>query len=256
MSPTNGTNWGHGTVRPQNTDAEHRGAENRRSATDRPQRGTPPRRPRPSYEQMMERRRIAAERRKIRRSIFLTRLCLCLILYVVFCLLIAAFVFSLYRGGASFEGRPLDIIEKETDKDGKEKETAYKIPANKCCTGGVQYVSTAWLSRLYGLTVAGDKERVTVYFHGGDQRLSVYNGSCVVLVNGQPVRLSSKIIFTDDYYLPMELIKTYFTGVIIEYNNEKGRFRLLRDPKADGISLRLKSPEESVPATKGMDFFT
>jgi len=147
----------------------------------------------------------------------------------------------MYRGGGAATGCPLALV----GEDGKVFHTE---PAEKCFIDGTQYISASLLSAFYDITLAGDRDTLTVYFHGGNQYLTVYSGSYIVRINGDPARLSSKTIYTDDYYLPLELIKTYFKGSIIEYNKEKDRFELSRDPEEQELRLRLQKPLEETGA--------
>ena len=129
-------------------------------------------------------------RRRERREIFLARLSLCLIIYVVFCLVTALFVYSLYTGGSGDDGYKLEI----TDSEGN---SVKKITAAKSNIDGVQYISASDLALLYKFTLAGDKNQVTLYFHNISQSISLYKDSSAVEINGSMIRLSSKIIFTD-----------------------------------------------------------
>ena len=160
-------------------------------------------------------------------------------IYAAFCLLTALFVYSLYTGGSSASGDKMVIA----DSEGK---ALKKISAEGANINGTQYVSASTLALLYDFTLAGDKRQVTLYFHNIDQSISLYQDSAAVEINGSMVRLGAKIIFTDDYYIPIELIETYFYGAIIE--RDKGTTTLSRTGKDDGFTLRVHAPETPIPA--------
>ncbi len=198
--------------------------------------------PKPTQEQIDAARKRKAMQERLRRErkeTFFARLSLCLIIYVAFCLLTALFVYSLYTGGDSALENKLVI----TDSEGKAIET---ISASASNIDGVQYVSASDLALLYKFTVAGDKEQVTLYFHNIDQSLSLFKNSSAVEINGSTVRLSSNIIFTDDYYIPLELIENYFYGAII--TREAGKTTFYRSGENDGFTLRVALPTPAVPA--------
>ena len=226
MSTENSTNRGKVPVKPHNI----------------PQKRTNvPKKPL-TAEQIDARNKRMAEQERLRRErreTFFARLSLCLIIYVVFCMLTALFVYSLYTGGSSDSGYKMVIA----DNEGK---AIKKISAEGSNIDGTQYISASNLSLLYDFTLAGDKQQVTLYFHNISQSISLYKDSAAVEINGSMVRLGAKIIFTDDYYIPVELIETYFYGAIIK--REKGTTTLSRRGEDDGFTLRVHAPETPIPA--------
>ncbi len=193
-------------------------------------------------EQIDARNKRIAEAQRLRREkieTFFARFTLCIIIYVVICLLTGFFVYSLYNGGGAEQGYRLYIADSKGTP-------VKKISAAASNIDGVQYISATNLSLLYKFTLAGDKNQVTLYFHNIDQSISLYKNSAAVEINGSMVRLSSAIIFTDDYYIPVELIETYFYGAIIK--REKGITTLSRTGEDDGFTLRIHAPQPAVPA--------
>ena len=226
MNTENNTNRGKRPQKTQNID---------------PKRPAAPKKPLTQEQIDARNKRIAeAERkRRERRETFFARLSLCLIIYVVFCIVTALFVYSLYNGGGADAGYRLYI---EDNKGNNIK----KISASASNINGFQYISASDLALLYKFTLAGDKEQVTLYFHNIDQNVSLYKNSSVVEINGSKVRLSTDIFFTDDYYIPVEMIETYFHGAIIK--REKGITTLSRRGEDDGFTLRVHAPVPAVPA--------
>ena len=253
LSTENNTNRGLRPQKAQNIAPKNRAST--RQGVSRPQRGGTARlaatqnarprtaeKPKPTPEQIdaARKRKAMQERlRRERRETFLARLSLCLIIYVIFCLFTALFVYSLYTGGSAVQENRLVIA----DSDGKAIE---KISALASNIDGCQYVSASQLALLYKFTIAGDKEQVTLYFHNIDQSISLFKDSSAVEINGATVRLSSNIIFTDDYYIPIELIENYFYGAIIK--RESGVTTLSRGGENDGLTLRVQSPAPAIPA--------
>lgn len=226
MSAENSTNRGKGPVKPQNI----------------PQKRPAPKRVPLTAEQIDARNKRIAEKERLRRErreTFFARLTLCLIIYVVLCLITTLFVYSLYTGGGADTGNRLYIA----DSEGK---AIKKITAASSNIDGVQYISASDLALLYKFTLAGDKKQVTLYFHNIDQSISLYKDSSAVEMNGSTVRLGAKIVFTDDYYIPVELIETYFYGAIIKM--EDGTTTLSRRGEDDGFTLRVHAPTPAEPA--------
>jgi len=179
------------------------------------------------------------ELRRQKKETFFARLTLCLIIYVVLCLIISVFVFSLYRSKGSEAVGGIVIA----DAKGK---AIHKVSAEKAEINGEQYISASTLSKLYKFTLAGDKQQVTLHFHNIGQSISLFKNSSAVEINGSTVRLRTQIVFTDDYYIPIELIETYFYGAIIK--KKDGVTTLSRTGEDDGFTLRVHAPQVSVPA--------
>lgn len=225
MSAENHTNW------VSNADKAHNVAQKAPSGAQK----------RPVSPQAAERMRRAAERRRRKRETFLVRLAFCAAIYFTVCLLIAGFVVSLYRGSTVSDDAARIVVK---DSNGKE---LCKLAAEDANVNGVEYISASALSKLYSFTLAGDKNEVTLHFHNIGQTVSLHKNSAAVEVGGESVRLGAKIIFTDDYYIPLELIENYFNGAIIERDSKKGVITLSQNAEAS-FYLRLQLPQETVSA--------
>lgn len=222
MSAENNTNWGNPPVKTQNID------------------GTRQKRPPLSAEEI-ERRRLAKEkaeeRKREKRETFFVRAVFAFGVYLLCCLLITAFVASLYLTGGGEEYNALDIVDSKGEVLYTQEDEAFII-------GNTPYISAEGLATLYDFTLAGDKQQVTIHFHNIGQSLSLYKDSSAVMMNGEQVRLNAPILFTNDYLIPLELIKNYFSGAMIKYDSEKGRATLSRVDK-DSFSLSIHQPEET-----------
>lgn len=181
-------------------------------------------------EEIEERKRKAAEARRERRSVFFARFVFGTIVYALCGLVIFGFVASLYLWTEESELLTLNV----TDPKGEVLHTA---TGDGFIINNVPYVSATALAEIYDFTLAGDKNRVSLHFHNGEDSLSLVKDSSAVEVNGCKVRLSAPIVFTDDYYIPLELIRNYFNGVTIVYDSEEGEARLY---KRDDVAFSLK----------------
>lgn len=225
MNAENHTNW------VNNADKAHNVAK---KAPSGPQK-------RPVSPQAAERMRRAAERRRRKRETFLIRLAFCAAIYLTVCLLIAGFVVSLYRGSTVSDDAARISVR---DSEGNE---LCRLSAEESNVNGVEYISASALSKLYKFTLAGDKNEVTLHFHNINQSVSLHKDSAAVEISGESVRLGAKIIFTDDYYIPLELIENYFNGAIIKRDDDKGVITLSQNAEAT-FYLRLQLPQETVSA--------
>ncbi len=201
---------------------------------------TPPRKP--LTPEMEERKRRALALRRQKKETFIARLTLCVAIYLAFCLAIVGFVLSLYRGSVVSDNACAIVV--ADDKGG----TLYKLSASRADINGVEYISASALAKLYKFTLAGDKNEVTLHFHNINQSLSLFKDSAVVEMNGEKIRLGAKIVFTNDYYIPLELIENYFNGAIIERNEGRGLITVSQNNTAD-FYLRLQLPQ-TTPAVR------
>ncbi|MBQ3195554.1 MAG: hypothetical protein IJB65_03710 [Clostridia bacterium] len=198
--------------------------------------GAPKRVRRLTPEEIEERRLKAAEQRREKRETFFVRFIFGVAVYMLCCLIIFGFAASVYLRTTDIELAELNIV----DAKGK---ILYTAEDEAFIINNVPYVSATGLAVLYDFTLAGDKTRVSMHFHNVDESISFTKDSTGVYINGQPVRLTAPIIFTDDYYIPLELIRNYFLGVTIIYDSEKGLATLSADKEA--FSLKLHSPVET-----------
>lgn len=225
MNAENNTNWGKQPKKAQNI---------AKKRAKKPQK-------RPLTPEEEAKRRRALERRRRKRETFFARLILCVAIYMAFFIAITGFVVTRYRGSKVSDYAAALVV---ADNEGK---ALYKIPAAQADINGVEYISASALSTLYKFTLAGDKNEVTLHFHNIDQSISLFKNSAVVEINGENVRLGAKIIFTNDYFIPLELIENYFDGAIIERDTKKGVITLSQNEKVD-FTLRLHLPQLTTPA--------
>lgn len=225
MGSENNTNW------VNNADKAHNVAKKAPSGAQK----------RPLSPQERERLHRAEERRRRKRETFLVRFAFCAAVYLMVCLIITGFVVSLYRSSTVSDDAARIVV---ADGNGKK---LYELSAAEANVNGVEYISASALSKLYDFTLAGDKNEVTLHFHNIGQSVSLHRDSAVLEMNGESIRLGAKIIFTGDYYIPLELIENYFNGAIIERDDDKGVITLSQNSEA-AFYLRLQLPQETVSA--------
>ncbi len=192
-------------------------------------------------EEIEERRLKAEERRRERRATFIARFIFGSIVYLLCCLVIFGFTLSVYFWNTESELAELNVLDSKGN-------VIYEAKDEEFIINNVPYISATGLAALYDFTLAGDKTRVSMHFHNVDESLSFTKDSTGVYINGQPVRLTAPIIFKDDYYIPLELIRNYFLGVTIIYDSEEGVATLSADREA--FSLKLHSPAETETPNK------
>lgn len=190
-------------------------------------------------EEIEERKLQAAERRRQKRETFFARLIFGTIIYVLCALIIFGFVATMYFWSESPEILTLEVL----DSKGNVIES---LEGEEFVFDNVPYVSATVLSKLYDFTLAGDTNRVSLHFHNAEESVSLTKDSTLVEINGCRVRLSEPIIFTDDYYIPLELIRNYFNGVTIVYDSEEETARLSVDEDLT-VFLKLHLPEGTEP---------
>lgn len=258
MNTENGTNRGNPqqrahNVAPQKTPAN--GAKRKKSPVQttapkkgagqgRPQRSAPKAPPTPEqlarYEKIKKIKQQKKQQKRERRVIFVIRLFAALLAYIFVLGCTALLVFALYSSNfGTSNALHIKYSENENPK---------KIAASTANIDGVMYISATDLGLVYSFTLAGDKQQVTLYFHGIDQSLSLFKDSAVVEINGSPIRLGAKILFTDDYYIPLELIETYFYGANID-RSEEGKVVIIRTSDDDGFYLRVQAPSTTEPVS-------
>lgn len=169
------------------------------------------------------------------------------VFYVILMLIIALFIW--YSFGTLSESTTLYSL-RVMDSDGETRIASYSVEEANNRYG--LYVPYSVLAPLCGFGVAGDSEQVTLYLPdaGGSTGSILCNkDSSLIEINGNPVRLSSPILFQgDDYLLPVSLFESYLSGLEITYDDEK-QICSLTVPAKPLFSLKLHRPEPADPCT-------
>ena len=206
--------------------------------------GAPKRVRRLTPEEIEERKLKLAERKRERRATLVARLIFGGVVYLVCCIVIAGVALSAYFWSSESELAELNIVDAKGNVLYEAKDEAFII-------NNVPYVSATGLAKIYDFTLAGDKTRVSMHFHNVDESISFTKDSTGVYINGQPVRLTSPIIFTDDYYIPLELIRNYFLGATIRYDKEEGVATLSANKEAFTLKLHPSVETPTPNQSKG-----
>ena len=169
------------------------------------------------------------------------------VIYVVIVLIIALFIW--YSFGTLSENTTLYSL-RVMDSDGETRIASYSVDEANNRYG--LYVPYSVIAPYCNFGVAGDSEQVTLYLPdaGGVTGSILCNrDSSLIEINGNPVRLSSPILFEgDDYLLPVSLFESYLSGLDITYDDEK-QFCTLTVPAKPAFSLKLHRPEPANPCT-------
>lgn len=194
---------------------------------------------RPTPEQLEARRKAEAKRKaaaKQRRETFFIRLAFTLGVYIILCLIIAGLIAVLYSSDAeSKKSYSLKLMLDETK--------IYSASTGTMRADGGLYLPVNRLSQLCSITVAGDSKELLIYFHDGAQTLTVTKDSAVVAINDTPVRLGSKVLFSDDdVKLPVELFERYVDGITVNYDEDTAVCTVSKSSD-EAVRLKLKAPE-------------
>lgn len=169
------------------------------------------------------------------------------VIYLLAVMIIALFVW--YSFSTPAESETLYSLRIVTEADG-ERKVSYTVGQANNSYG--LYLRYSDLAPLCDFGIAGDEEYVTLYLPpegqvGNEKSDSVTfcRNSSLIYVNGNPVRLSSPILFEGtDYLLPVSLFEGYLSGLDITYN-EEDRLCVVTVPEKLSFSLKLHKPVEA-----------
>lgn len=132
-------------------------------------------------------------------------------------------------------------------------ETLYRMDAETANTEYGLYIPFEYLSEIASFGLAGDGDNATLFIIGTDNRIECTKNSSLVIINGNPVRISAPILFQDNEYLiPVVLIENYINGIDVSYDKEEMICAVSSDIGKSDVALKLRLPE----ALKQPDYFT
>ncbi len=106
------------------------------------------------------------------------------------------------------------------------------------------YVPFEYLAEISSLGLAGEGDNVTMFIIGTDNRIKCAKNSSLVVINDNPIRISSPILYKDgDYLIPVSLLENYIKGVDVTYDKEKMVCSISSDVKKSDISLSILLPD-------------
>ena len=107
------------------------------------------------------------------------------------------------------------------------------------------YVPFNSLSSIANIGLAGDGDDVTMFIIGSDNRIEGTKNSSLIIINDNPVRISSPILFENgDYLVPIVLIENYINGIDVVYDDDKMICQVINDIGKSDIELTLHLPED------------
>ncbi len=157
--------------------------------------------------------------------------------YLVFSLFIAGLIFYSFNETAdNTEIYSLNVVYDER--------ILHKMDAETANTDYGLYIPFEYLSEIASFGLAGDGDVATLFIMGTDNRIECTKNSSLIIINGNPVRISSPILFeNNDYLIPITLIESFVTGIDVTYNEEKMICSVSSDLGKSNVSLKLKLPE-------------
>ena len=183
----------------------------------------------------------ATKKRKRRKSILgqlFAFFIVFLALYLLFTLLIVGSVWYSFNSTAeNTEIYSLKLVYDET--------TLHKMDAETANNEYGLYVPFTYLSEIGSFGIAGDGETVTLYLIGTENRIECTKNSSLVVINDNPIRIASPILYEEgEYLIPVLLIENYINGIDVVYNNEEMICSIVADAGKSDIELKLLLPED------------
>ncbi len=163
---------------------------------------------------------------------------------VVFLLFVMyAILLALVAGGVLYSfnksGRSPQAYSLRLNSEGKR---LYYFDAEEVNNAYGFYVPFENLSVLCDLSIIGDKDKIIVSVNDSSGSVVCSNNSSLVYVNHNPVRLSSPVLFYNDFLLPVELIDNYFLGLTVEYDIDNYVCNISREEDFGELMLKMESP--------------
>jgi len=192
------------------------------TAQKRPPNGQPPQRKR---------------RRRINFSSLAAVLILFLATYLILSLLVVAFIWYSYNSG----GESDDIYSVKIVYD---ENVLHKLSTSKANNEYGLYIPFEYLAEISSFGLAGNGDSMTLFIIGTENRIECTKNSSLVVINDNPVRISSPILYENgDYLIPVTLIENYVNGIAVNYDNEDMVCTLEVGLSKSDIELNLLLPD-------------
>ena len=186
-----------------------------------------------------ERQKAAKKRRrKATFSSVMAVLILFLAFYAVLSLLIAGMVlYSFHSTADSDEFYSISVIYDENE--------LYEIDSDDANNEYGLYIPFEYLAEISSFGLAGDGDDITLFLIGTDNRIKCTKNSSLVVINDNPIRISSPILYEDgDYLIPVVLLENYINGIDVTYDREEMVCSISSDLSKSDVTLKLLLPEE------------
>jgi len=196
--------------------------------------------------QKMSRQDRIKKRRKAARAQLLAVLIVFLAFYLLFSLFIGAWIlYSFKNSDDSSEIYALHVVYDE--------HTLHKLKAKDVNTDYGLYIPFEYLSEIGSFGISGDGDSARLFIIGTDNMIELTKNSSLVIINGNPVRISAPVLFEEnDYLLPVVLVENFITGIDVSYDDKKMICRVSSDVRKSDVAFKLALPEpHPIP-----DYFT
>ncbi len=186
-------------------------------------------------------KRKSVRKKKRKNSGALSQLAAVLILflavYLVFSLFVAGMViYSFYDTTEANEIYGINILQNN--------KKIHSLKADEANNEYGLYVPFNYLSEIASFGLAGDGDNVTLFLIGSENRIECQKNSSLIIINGNPIRIQSPILFEDgEYLIPVSMLEKYINGINIEYDNENMICKISSEIEKSDIALKLLLPE-------------
>ena len=197
-----------------------------------------PKRYKQSPSQNQNRPKPHKRRRKVSFSSIIAVLIVFLAFYLILSLLVAAFVlYSFHNTAESDDTYGINIIYDETK--------LYSLDAEEANNEYGLYIPFEYLAEIGSFGLAGDGDDVTLFIIGTDNRIKCTKNSSLVVINNNPIRISSPILYeNNEYFIPVVLVEKYVNGIDVTYDSEKMMCNISSDLSKNDVALTLLLPED------------
>ncbi len=126
------------------------------------------------------------------------------------------------------------------------KETLHKLKESQANNEYGLYVPFSYLSEISSFGLAGDGDNISLFVIGTDNRIECTVNSSLVVINDNPVRIASPILFDDEsgeYLIPVSLVSNYITGIDVNFDDEKMICKISSSGSKANVSIKILLPE-------------
>lgn len=158
--------------------------------------------------------------------------------YLIFSLFVAGIIYYSFNDtGSSVDLYSIKIVYDE--------KTLYTLSSAKVNNEYGLYVPFSYLTEICSFGLAGDGDDITIFIIGTDSRIECTKNSSLIVINGNPIRISAPILYSDgDYLIPVVLLNNYINGINVGYDDKKKVCTLSSDLGKTDVSLKLQLPDE------------
>ncbi len=106
------------------------------------------------------------------------------------------------------------------------------------------YIPFEYLAEIGSFGLAGEGDEVTLFLIGTENRIKCSKNSSLVIINDNPIRISSPILYeNDDYMIPVSLLENYINGIDVSYDDDKMVCSVSSGLSKSDVSLKILLPE-------------